>query len=78
MNLDIFSYQILLKSLFVLVYSNQDDDSKRFKAKKFYLNNATDAGDNDQSKFVSAILQKIKERRLRFSQGSVIQYYKRW
>ena len=33
--------------------------------------NATDAGDNDQSRFVLTILEKIKEARLKFSQGSV-------
>ena len=33
--------------------------------------NATDAGDNDQSMFVLTILEKIKETRLRFSQVSV-------
>ena len=31
----------------------------------------TDAGDNDQSMFVLTILEKIKETRLNFSQGSV-------
>ena len=33
--------------------------------------NATDGRDNDQSMFVLAILEKIKETRLKFSQGSV-------
>ena len=33
--------------------------------------NATDAGDNDQSMFVLIILEKINETRLKFSQGSV-------
>ena len=33
--------------------------------------NATDAGDNDQSMFVLTVLEKIKETRLRFSQVSV-------
>ena len=33
--------------------------------------NATDAGDNDQSIFVLTVLEKIKETRLRFSQVSV-------
>ena len=32
--------------------------------------NATDAG-NDQSMFVLAIVEKIKETRLKFSQGSI-------
>ena len=57
--------------LFVLVYSNQNDDSKTFKAKKYYFHYATDAGDDDQSKFVLAILEKVKETRLKNSQGSV-------
>ena len=38
--------------------------------------NATDAG-NDQSMFVLTILEKIKQTRLQFSQGSVTDY-KRW
>ena len=33
--------------------------------------NATDAGGNDQSMFVLKVLEKIKETRLKFSQGSV-------
>ena len=33
--------------------------------------NATERGNNDQSKFVLKILEKIKEMRLKFSQGSV-------
>ena len=33
--------------------------------------NATDAACNDQSMFVLTILEKIKETRLKFSQGSV-------
>ena len=33
--------------------------------------NATDAGDNDQSMFVLTILEKLKETRLKLSQGSV-------
>ena len=34
-NIDIFSNQIVgVNRLFVLFYSNQDDNSKRFKAKK--------------------------------------------
>ena len=39
MSLNIFSNQILLElnRLFVLVYSNEDVDSKRFKAKSCYL-----------------------------------------
>ena len=32
---------------------------------------ATDVGDNNQSMFVLTILEKIKEKRLKFSQGSV-------
>ena len=41
------------------------------KVKKLDHNeNDTDAG-NDQSMFVLAILEKIKETRLKFSQGSV-------
>ena len=39
MNIDIFSNQILLvyNRLFALVYSNQDDNSKRFKTRRYYL-----------------------------------------
>ena len=39
LNIDIFSNQILLElhRLFVLDYLNQDDNSKRFKAKEYYL-----------------------------------------
>ena len=39
LNIDIFSNQILLElyRLFVLDYLNQDDNSKRFKAKGYYL-----------------------------------------
>ena len=33
--------------------------------------NATDAGDNDQSMLVLTILEKLKETRLKFSQGGV-------
>ena len=33
--------------------------------------NVTDAGDNDRSIFVLIILEKIKETRLKFSQGCV-------
>ena len=33
--------------------------------------NATDARENDQSMFVLIMLEKIKETRLKFSQGSV-------
>ena len=33
--------------------------------------NATDAADSDQSMFVLTILEKNKEARLKFSQGSV-------
>ena len=33
--------------------------------------NATDAEDNDQSMFVLTIFEKLKETRLKFSQGSV-------
>ena len=38
-SINIFSNQILLElnRLFVLVYSNEDVDSKRFKAKSCYL-----------------------------------------
>ena len=43
-NLDIFPNQILLESifagvnrLFILIYTNQDDNSKRFKGKIYYL-----------------------------------------
>ena len=37
---------------------------------------AKDAGNNDQSMFVSTILEKIKKTRLKYSQGNVIVYKK--
>ena len=37
MNLDIFSNFAGANRLFVLVYSNRNDDVKRFKAKRYYL-----------------------------------------
>ena len=44
----------------------------RWTIKKIDTNhNATDAKDNGQSMFVLTILEKIKEMRLKFSQGTV-------
>ena len=40
MNIDIFSNQILLESIdiqVVIVYANQDNNSKRFKTRRDYL-----------------------------------------
>ena len=38
MNIDIFLNQILLELIdFVLVYANQDVNSKRFKTRRYYL-----------------------------------------
>ena len=38
MSIDIFSNQTLgVNRLFALVYSNQDSDSKRYKAKRYHL-----------------------------------------
>ena len=42
---------------------------KKTQIEKKYSSNATDAG-NDQSMFILTILEKVKETRLKFSQGS--------
>ena len=93
--------------MFVLVYWNEDADSKRFKAKRSYLlkgiidnynviinsksfydeksnpkaiqqlefvrkfKKLNKNDNNCESMFVLTILEKIKETRLKFSQGSV-------
>ena len=42
MNIDIFSNEIWVNRLFVLVYSNQDDNSKKFKTRRYYLSEIID------------------------------------